>query len=606
MRNPFWVTLILVVSLSGCNMPGAAVTPVAPAVEGPAAGMPAYFTNASAPAEPAVPSGPQVGSKMVWVDNSILVFVPGGEFIRGTEGGEDNPIYKVTVSPFWIYRAEVTNTQYAMCIAAGECSALEDPEAAAKLSEPALRDHPVVGVTYSQGEAYCTWIKGDLPTEAQWEKTARGPQANIYPWGDEAPTCDLTNFNNCNLETTNIRQHLTGKSYYEALDLAGNVFEWALDWYGGDYYKTAPPADPPGPPNGVQRVVRGGGYQTVDADLLSARRFSLDPLKTRPDLGFRCVVNDPGSFAPYCQASPLLTGNSFPGGSNPDESQSSCEPPNVYVGGSYCTNNKAYVNVFTEGEATIIGDELSCSPAADGLVTCSGPNFYSGEVQVCGTCDVPPVPQEPAQGQAEIPPGPGDQCPNPGYSFDEASQACIWNGDPNVPHAFGGGVFCPVGSEPDPRGSICTAPPQPADGQGECPSWGYYYDPNSQMCLWRVAGSGPHLLRYYPDERAGTSALIHTSARSRWSWMQAARSVCRSGLETMMWLRNVRTEYATRLPTTLPARWERTSTRAWMCACLPAIPPRLRAASPGLSLTPNSPAARSPQIQTLRLARRDS
>jgi formylglycine-generating enzyme required for sulfatase activity len=491
MKTSHVIILIAVACLAACNLP-APTAVLAPANDGPAAGIPQFLTNASDPGD-GLPTGPQVGTTMLWVDHSILVYVPGGEFAMGSEAGDiDHPVHTVTLSPFWIYRAEVTNTQYAMCIAAGQCGGLQDPEAAAKLSDPALRDHPVTGVSHAQGEAYCTWVQGDLPTEAQWEKTARGPEANTYPWGEDAPMCDLTNFNECLLETTDIRAHLNGRSHYEALDLAGNVFEWVWDWYSADYYNSSPPVDPPGPTDGVERVVRGGGYQTVETDLYSARRFSLDPAFTRPDLGFRCVVNNPGNFAPYCTASPLFTGGREPGGPGADDPGSACEPPRVNVGGSYCTLNRAFVNIFAEGEVSIADDALACNDAGDGLLTCSGPHNFSGEVQVCGSCDAAAVEGEAPAGLDQVPPGPEGQCPNEAYVYREETGLCEWLGDEGEPFNIRGEVFCQVGSEPDPTGSFCTAPPQPADGAGECPNVGYRYDAATGMCHWGWAGSRPY------------------------------------------------------------------------------------------------------------------
>jgi hypothetical protein len=91
----------------------------------------------------------------------------------------------------------------------------------------------------------------------------------------------------------------------------------------------------------------------------------------------------------------------------------------------------------------------------------------------------------------EVPPGPDHQCPNDGYNYNEETQTCEWWGEPGEPVSMGDNVFCEVGSEPDPTGSICTAPAQPANGQGECPNQGYFYDPETQMCHWRRAGSRP-------------------------------------------------------------------------------------------------------------------
>ena len=451
-------------------------------------------------------AGPAIGTTMLWVDNSILVYVPGGDFIMGANDG-DNPQHTVTVSPFWIYRSEVNNAQYAACIAAGECSPLQDQEAASKLADPTLRERPVVGVMWEQADAYCKWAQGELPTEAQWEKTARGPQGNIYPWGEGEPSCDLINFNSCLGDTSNIRQYPSGKSYYEVLDLAGNVFEWVRDWYDLNYYPTAPLIDPQGPPNGLERSVRGGSFQSSRDDVLSANRFSLDPIKVRPDLGFRCIVENPAYFPPFCQANPIYTSNAKPvsGGADGGSSSSACEPPNVQVGGSYCNEDVPYANIFTDGDlASEQGGNVLCSFEEDGLYTCHGPQSTVTEVEVCGSCDSPDQ-QDAGQNIADpMQPGPDQTCPNVGYDFNPVTQTCEWavlaeepvagcppgyfeehpdrNSCDDVPLV----EYCPSEREFDPTTGRCVVPAQPADGQGVCPNPGYTFNPDTQMCEWNL------------------------------------------------------------------------------------------------------------------------
>ena len=200
-------------------------------------------------------AGPPAGTPMVWVDGSVLVHVPGGEFIMG-DGGDDNPIHTVGLSSFWIYRTKVTNRMYSICVAAGKCALPLDEEAVKALSDLAKRDFPVVDVDWQQAEVYCKYVEGHLPTEAQWEKTARGPEGNIYPWGDPAPTCDLLNFKDCVGDKSDVFDYPAGKSYYDALDLSGNVFEWIADWYTPQYYSKSPGVDPLGPEIGEVRSVR--------------------------------------------------------------------------------------------------------------------------------------------------------------------------------------------------------------------------------------------------------------------------------------------------------------------------------------------------------------
>ena len=133
-------------------------------------------------------AGPPAGTPMVWVDGSILVHVLGGEFVMG-DGGDNNPVHMVGLSSFWIYRTKVTNRMYSVCVASGRCALPLTDEAVRSLSDPAKHDFPVTDVDWQQAEAYCAFVEGRLPTEAQWEKTARGPDGNIYPWGEAAPDC---------------------------------------------------------------------------------------------------------------------------------------------------------------------------------------------------------------------------------------------------------------------------------------------------------------------------------------------------------------------------------------------------------------------------------
>src|SRR5262245_26806737 len=135
----------------------------------------------------------QVGSTYSHVDGTILVAVPAGEFTMGGDG-IDNPAHRVTLRDFWIYSTKVTNQQYELCESRGQCTSPD------LTNNPVYRDRtrandPVVGVTYHQAAAYCSFVQGRLPTEAEWEKAARGPDGNRYPWGDAAPSCDLVNFN---------------------------------------------------------------------------------------------------------------------------------------------------------------------------------------------------------------------------------------------------------------------------------------------------------------------------------------------------------------------------------------------------------------------------
>ncbi len=308
LRSNFYASLaILVFASLACSLFSAPST-AAPATQAPA--QPSETATlipvqTEAPVTPTLVtvdlSGPPmaVGSLFPYVDGSILVAVPGGPFTMG-HGGSDNPVHTVTLSDFWIYQAKVTNQQYALCVNAGKC---KTPDLIDNIgyTDVMRANDPVTGVNWDQASSYCSFVHGMLPTEAQWEKTARGPDGNLYPWGDHAPACDYLNFNNCVGKTTDVTKYPQGQSYYHALDMEGNAFEWVADWYSALYYKSGPPQDPLGPDTGQQRSIRSAGYKSNADEAPSSTRRSDFPISHRRDLGFRCVVIDPTYFAPLCQ-----------------------------------------------------------------------------------------------------------------------------------------------------------------------------------------------------------------------------------------------------------------------------------------------------------------
>ncbi len=246
-----------------------------------------------------------VGASMTYADGTTLVAVPNGPFKMG-HGTAENPEHSVTLSDYWIYATKVTNAQYALCVAQERCT---PPDPAENLEYAAFesRNDPVVGVTYDQAQAYCNYLNAALPTEAQWEKAARGPNGSSYPWGSADPACALLNFNNCVKHTTDVTQYPKGKSYYGALDMEGNVYEWVSDWYDPLYYKTSPVGDPPGPADGKARVQRGSSFRSSpDQTVAYARSFG-SPRDHSRELGFRCAVSAPAYFAPACQSAPSVS-----------------------------------------------------------------------------------------------------------------------------------------------------------------------------------------------------------------------------------------------------------------------------------------------------------
>jgi formylglycine-generating enzyme required for sulfatase activity/tRNA A-37 threonylcarbamoyl transferase component Bud32 len=226
-----------------------------------------------------------------WVrpaDGMVMVYVPAGKFEMGSTDGDDGeqPVHAVALDGFWIGRTEVTNGQYARCVAAGTC---KPPEGGflSRYGDSDYDDYPVAWVDWYQGAAYCEWAGARLPTEAEWEYAARGPEGYVYPWGNDAPDCDRANYGGCVGDLVAVGSYPTGASWCGALDLAGNAWEWVADWYGR--YSSRRQVNPQGPPSGDGRVLRGGQWGTPPFYLRSASRTWVVPGDHSNVIGFRCA-----------------------------------------------------------------------------------------------------------------------------------------------------------------------------------------------------------------------------------------------------------------------------------------------------------------------------
>ncbi len=233
------------------------------------------------------------------------VLIPAGPFQMGCApaddlcGDDERPLHEVTLDAYFIDTYEVTNARYAACVDAGACTPPYDTASGTRedyFTNPAFADFPVVNVDWFQAEAFCTWEGKRLPTEAEWEKAARGSDdTRIFPWGDGAPTCDLLNFYDesrdeaCVGDTTAVGSYPAGASPYGVMDLSGNVWEWTNDWYDGGYYSASPAANPHGPDAGESRVLRGGSWDFFTKYVRASLRYGVNPVGWDNRVGFRCV-----------------------------------------------------------------------------------------------------------------------------------------------------------------------------------------------------------------------------------------------------------------------------------------------------------------------------
>jgi sulfatase modifying factor 1 len=227
------------------------------------------------------------------------VLIPAGRFWRGSERGEprNKPMKPLTLSAFRIDRAEVTVQEYAACVEERRCAVPADhqgPEI--NWGKAGREDHPINGVSWDEARRFCQWRGGDLPTEAQWERAARGANdQRDYPWGSEAPSCERAMMSRCpstssGAVTAPVGARPAGRSPEGLEDMAGNVWEWTLDFHDDGFYARAPAVDPHARRAGKQlRVFRGGSFNRASDDLTVWRRRGKNQDESDHGLGFRCA-----------------------------------------------------------------------------------------------------------------------------------------------------------------------------------------------------------------------------------------------------------------------------------------------------------------------------
>ena len=242
------------------------------------------FTNVPSP----TPTLGVVAKMISDVDGMEMVFVPAGEFMMGSDVGDKNeqPVHDVYLDAFWIDKYEVTNAQYAVCVEANAC---KEPAKVEYFDDNEYSNHPVVYVDSYQAQNYCEWVGRRLPTEAEWEKAARGTDERTYPWGEEMPNLVLVNYEQNVGTTTAVGSYPEGASPYGVMDMAGNAWEWVADWY--EYYGSSPSENPLGPATGAARVLRGGSWYDSSWGIRSTDRTGYNPAFHGIDNGFRCAVS---------------------------------------------------------------------------------------------------------------------------------------------------------------------------------------------------------------------------------------------------------------------------------------------------------------------------
>lgn len=240
-----------------------------------------------------------------------LLYVPAGEFMMGSATGEydEKPVHTVRLDAFWIDQTEVTTKLFSAFVSgtgyqtdaekSGSSWAYNGYTKGADWQHPtgpesdisSTDNHPVIHVSWNDASAYCEWAGRRLPTEAEWEKAARGTDGRTYPWGENEPTVNLLNFKNNVGDTTPVGNYPKGISPYGAYDMEGNVSEWVNDWYDYGYYQGLPDpvSNPSGASSGDNRVLRSSSWNHYGDVVRSSDRFYYDPAGTSFDFGFRCA-----------------------------------------------------------------------------------------------------------------------------------------------------------------------------------------------------------------------------------------------------------------------------------------------------------------------------
>jgi formylglycine-generating enzyme required for sulfatase activity len=349
------ILFILVITLIACkpiNETNSLPSPLVMSTDQPTV-IPTTTKPTETPAVEEIQSTPTIVPEPTKIP--VYQFIAGGEFLMGsketdTQAKEDEiPEHTVILPGYWILTNEVTNAEYAACVEMGKCAepAIAETGPKSHYADPLYQTNPVVGVTWKQANNFCKSQNNRLPTEAEWEKAARGVAGNIYPWGEYAIDCSLANSNLCTENTAAVGSYEGGKSQYGVLDMAGNVREWVSDSYNTKIYPTAKLFQATGNDKGNQKVVRGGSFKDTAQDSRSAARFGVDPNLEFDDVGFRCVV-DSKAYKPFCLAKYRSFCQTPPGDTQPNECSSGAKSDKGSI------SSVGFTCPIIDGEGTVV------------------------------------------------------------------------------------------------------------------------------------------------------------------------------------------------------------------------------------------------------------
>jgi serine/threonine-protein kinase len=261
----------------------------------------------------ATPTVEPINQRISSVDGMPQVYIPAGIFHMGgmdvRRAPNEIPDHDVQLDAYWMDQLEVTNAMFALCMSRGGCTppqSFKSQRRADYFNNIEFKDYPVVYVTWEQGKAYCEWAGRRLPSEAEWERAARGDDFRTFPWGEDKADGTLANFNFIVNDTSRVGSYAAGASPFGVLDMAGNVAEWVNDYYSFNYSVSNSVVNPTGPERSgsFNRVVRGGSLGDAEINIRVSKRSSVagpnpnaEPGSSAalgdfsPRIGFRCAAD---------------------------------------------------------------------------------------------------------------------------------------------------------------------------------------------------------------------------------------------------------------------------------------------------------------------------